>query len=113
MIGGTERVGNTRYRRGGLYAADMAVYTRQMSTDNTGEIATLKQNLARAMSEEITGRQREMITLYYGEGLNMREIAQRLAVDKSTVSRTIKRGEHRLRRCLRYGAASLLRSGEE
>ena len=51
--------------------------------------------------------------LYYAEGLNMREIGERLGVDKSTVSRTIKRGERRLRRCLRYGAESLLNAEEE
>ena len=46
--------------------------------------------------------------LYYGEGLNMNEIGEREGVDKSTVSRTIRRGEERLRRCLRYGAKRLL-----
>ena len=40
----------------------------------------------------------------------MREIGQKLGVDKSTVSRTIKRGERRLQRCLRYGATGLLES---
>ena len=38
----------------------------------------------------------------------MREIGEKLGVDKSTVSRTIKRGEARLRRCLRYGAKAFL-----
>ena len=42
----------------------------------------------------------------------MREIGQKLGVDKSTVSRTIKRGERRLQRCLRYGAKGLLESYE-
>ena len=48
--------------------------------------------------------------LYYGQGLNMREIGLKLGVDKSTVSRTIKRGERRLQRCLRYGAEAFLRN---
>ena len=38
----------------------------------------------------------------------MRQIAELTGVDKSTVSRNIKRGESRLRRCLRYGAEQLL-----
>ncbi len=42
-------------------------------------------------------------------GLTMEEIGTQLGVDRSTVSRTLKRGEARLRRCLRYGAAALLR----
>ena len=55
--------------------------------------------------------QREYLLLYYAEGLNLRKIGERLGVDPSTVSRTIKRGEARLRRCLRYGAAVLLDGG--
>ncbi len=43
----------------------------------------------------------------------MSQIGARLGVDKSTVSRTIKRGEKRLRRCLRYGARRFLLDGEE
>ena len=49
-----------------------------------------------------------MLALYYAQGLTMPEIGRRLGVNKSTVSRTIRRGEARLRRCLRYGAARLL-----
>ena len=56
-------------------------------------------------------RQREYLLLYYGERLNMKQIGDRLGVDKSTVSRTIKRGEARLRRCLRYGAGAFLSPG--
>ena len=95
---------DTRYRRGRGFAADMAVYNRQMAPDNDQELSLLKRNLIRAP------RQRETMLLYYGQGLNMREIGLKLGVDKSTVSRTIKRGERRLQRCLRYGAKGLLES---
>ena len=93
-----------------MYAADMAVYARQMSADNSKEISRLKRNLIRALQEDGTPRQRQTLLLYYSDGLNMREIGERLGVDKSTVSRTIKRGERRLRRCLRYGAEAYLKS---
>ena len=93
-----------------MYAADMAVYARQMSSDNSKEISRLKRNLIRALQEDVTPRQRQTLLLYYSDGLNMREIGERLGVDKSTVSRTIKRGERRLRRCLRYGAEAYLKS---
>ena len=43
---------NTRYRRGKVYAADMAVYTRQMAADNSQEVSRLKRNLIRALKEE-------------------------------------------------------------
>ena len=100
---------DTRYRRGGAYAADMAAYSRAMAGDNSRQMAQLKHNLLRALREDVTPRQREFLLLYYGERLNMRQIGERLGVDKSTVSRTIKRGEARLRRCLRYGAEAFLR----
>ena len=93
-----------------MYAADMAVYARQMSADNSQELSRLKRNLIRALREDVTPRQRQTLLLYYSDGLNMREIGERLGVDKSTVSRTIKRGERRLQRCLRYGAKGLLES---
>ncbi len=100
----------TRYRRGKAYAADMAVYAREMSADNSREISRLKRNLLRALREDVTAKQRQVLLMYYGQGLNMREIGERLGVDKSTVSRTIKRGEKRLRRCLRYGAEAYLKN---
>ena len=99
---------DTRYRKGGAYAADMAVYARAMASDNSAQMSRVKRNLLRALREDVTPRQREMLLLYYGEQLNMRQIGTRLGVDKSTVARTIKRGERRLQRCLRYGAEAFL-----
>ncbi len=99
---------NTRYRRGGAFAADMAVYARTMAEDNLHQHQALKRNLVAALRKDVTERQRQALLLYYAEGLNMKELGERMGVDKSTVSRTIKRGEYRLRRCLRYGARNLL-----
>lgn len=104
-----------RYRRGTEFAADMSVYMRQISEMNTnaGTLDRAKRNLLVALKEDVTPRQREVLMLYYGERLNMREIGALLGVDKSTVSRTIKRGEARLRRCLRYGAREFLCAAQE
>ena len=44
----------------------------------------------------------EMVFLYYDRGLKMSQIAQKLGVNRSTVSRTVKRAKQRLYRCLRY-----------
>ena len=90
----------------------MAVYTRSISNDNSAQHQQLKRNLMRALREDVTEKQRHCLLLYYGQGLNMREIGEQLGLDKSTVSRNIKRGEQRLERCLRYGAKSLLRKSE-
>lgn len=101
---------NTRYRRGGMYAADMSVYSKLLSEENTneGELNALQRKLAMALRQDVTPTQRKYLRLYYVEGLNMIQIGELMGVDKSTVSRTIQRGEARLRRCLRYGAANLL-----
>lgn len=99
-----------RYRRGGMYAADMAVYGRSLSEENTNEktVKTLRRNLIIAMRQELTPQQVQCIRLYYVEGYNMTEISRKLGLHKSTVSRIIRSGESTLRRCLRFGAANLL-----
>lgn len=99
---------DTRYRRGKHYAADMAVYARLMAEDNSRQLRFVRHNLVRALQEDVTARQRQILLMYYDQGLNMREIGEELGIDRSTVSRAIKRGEGRLRRCLRYGAAAFL-----
>ena len=63
---------STRYRRGRGYAADMAVYTREMAQDNTKELSRLKRNLVRAMQEDITEKQRAVLALYYGDRAGLR-----------------------------------------
>ena len=88
--------------------ADLAVYTRFMAEDNSAQISRLKRNLSRALRQDITERQRQYMALYYGQSMSMEAIAKQLGVNKSTVSRTLKRGRQRLYRCLRYGAAALL-----
>ena len=93
-----------RFNRGRRYAADMAVYARQIAETNTAEIDQLKRNLVRAVREELTPRQREMLYLYYSQQVNMPAISRQMGVSVSTVSRTIKRAESKLQRCLRYGA---------
>lgn len=59
---------NTRYRKGKLYAADMAMYSRQIAADNSQEISRLKRNLIRCLREDVTAKQRQVMLLYYAEG---------------------------------------------
>ena len=42
--------------------------------------------------------------------LSLDQMSDLFQRDKSTISRTIKRGERRLQRCLRYGAEAYLRN---
>ena len=90
------------------HLADLAAYSRLMASDNSVQLGRLKRNLAHALRQDVTEKQREYLLLYYVEGLNLREISERTGVNISTVSRTMKRGRERLYRCLRYGARNLL-----
>ena len=73
-----------RYRRGGAYAADMARYAQAMAGDNSEQLSIVKRNLVRALQEDVTPRQREVLLLYYGQRLNTREIGEKLGVSRST-----------------------------
>ncbi len=92
--------------------ADLAVFTALMAEDNREQIGRLKRNLTHALRQDITPKQREYMMLYYGKCMSMEAIAQELGVNRSTVSRTLKRGRERLYRCLRYGASNLLEQAE-
>ena len=83
-------------------------YLLRLGTDNADAHNRLLKNLSAALTEELTPRQREAMTLYYITGLNMRQVAREMGVNISTVSRTLERGRRRLCRCLRYGARELL-----
>ena len=98
---------------GVMFAPRSGSETRAMAADNSAQLSRVKRNLVRALREDVTPRQREVLLLYYAEQLNTRQIGEKLGVDKSTVARTIKRGEARLRRCLRYGAEAFLNAAAE
>ena len=82
-------------------------------SDRDEEHDRLRQNLVQCLREDVSDRQRTVLILYFAERMSQPEIAAALGVNKSTVSRTIKRGEQRLRRCLRYGARRYLLDREE
>lgn len=104
-----------RYRRGRENERDLAVYTRLMAEDNGSQLQQLRRNLAQALREEVTERQKQVLFLYYNQGLTMREIGAALGVDPEYGVPHHKAGRSRLHRCLRYGGAALLRGslGEE
>lgn len=91
---------------------DLAMYSSMIADDNREQIGRLKRNLTHALRQDITPKQREYMILYYGQGMSMEAIGKQMGVNKSTVSRTLKRGRQRLYRCLRYGAANLLEQAE-
>lgn len=54
------------------------------------------------IENELSGRQRQMIGLYYFEKMNIPEIAAALGVNRSTVSRTISRGRRNIMEKMKY-----------
>ena len=94
---------DTRFdSRSSEWIGDMTVWLRDHAEDNSDQLQRLRRNLRRAREQELTPRQREILALYYDRGLKMPQIARKLGVNRSTVSRTVKRAKERLYRCLRY-----------
>ena len=94
---------DTRFdSRSSEWIGDMTVWMREHAEDNSDQLERLRRNLRRAREQELTPRQREILALYYDRGLKMPQIARKLGVNRSTVSRTVKRAKQRLYRCLRY-----------
>ena len=94
---------NTHFdARASEWIGDLTVWQREHAGDNSDQMDRLRRNLRRARELELTPRQREVLILYYDKGLKMHQIARRLGVNESTVSRTVKRAKQRLYRCLRY-----------
>lgn len=94
---------DTRFEnRSSEWIGDMTVWLRANAEDNSEQMDRLRRNLRRAREQELTKRQREMVALYYDQGMTMPQIAERLGVSRSTVSRTLRRARDRLYRFLRY-----------
>ena len=58
--------------------------------------------ILRVMEDELTEKQRIYLTAYYFEELRPSQISRRYGVNRSTVIRTLRRAEDRLRRHLIY-----------
>ena len=89
---------------------DLETFVQAMAGDNQTRLAELQACLGKALREDVTPRQQQVLFLYYVQGLNMRQIAEALGVERSTISRTLKRGEERIRHRMRYGGADLMQA---
>lgn len=88
--------------RSSEWIGDMTVWKRENAEDNSLRLERLRRNLCQAREQELTPRQQEVLRLHYEEELSVTQIAERLHVNPSTVSRTLRRARERLRRCLQY-----------
>ena len=60
------------------------------------------ERIRKAVNQELTEFQRQTLVAYHIQGKTIPQIAQERGVNKSTVHRTLKRAENRLRHYLRY-----------
>ncbi len=95
---------DTRYKtRPGEFPGDLQAWLRENAGDNSDRLERLKRNLRRAQAQELTPRQRQILSMRYKEQRSVTEIARALGVNPSTVTRSLQRSKERLFRCLKYG----------
>jgi len=82
--------------------ASFQLWRTAQSGDNREQMERLFNNLPRAMQEELTERQRQMLQMHFVQGMSVTAFAKKLGLSKSTVSRTIARSTDKLFRSLRY-----------
>ena len=82
--------------------AGLQAWLREQAGDNGSRRPRLLRNLPRAVAAELTPRQRETLELYIYKEMSVTDIAAALGVNKSTVSRSLRRSFQRLERCLKY-----------
>lgn len=80
----------------------ISYYLSEHGSDNRAELVRMRRILSRAIRHELTDRQRDCLTMYYLEGMKMKDIARSLCLSTSTVSRHISSAVHKLRRIAAY-----------
>ena len=80
---------------------DIALFGVTSGIIGSGVFANrIKVDIMQIMEKSLTKRQKSYILLYYSEKMTIPEIATLCGVNKSTVSRTMKRGMKKIERTL-------------
>ena len=82
--------------------ASLCLWRLEESGDIRERIRRLLSNLPLAVQQELTPRQREILRLRFTGGMSVTAIAEKLGLNKSTVSRSLARSMERLYKSLRY-----------
>lgn len=77
-------------------------YLAALAADDSAFRANFREAFFRAMHEQLTKRQYDVLWLSEVEGLSGKEIAYKLGISQSAVSRHKTRGKDRLRTLLSY-----------
>lgn len=72
------------------------------SDDPRLDAQAMRRRIALVVQNELTDRQRYVVTAYYWERKTLKTIAEELGVNKSTVWRTLQRGKTRVAKYLKY-----------
>lgn len=83
-------------------AASLRRWRTEDAETNREQLARLIAHLPVAVREELTDRQRQVLTMHFYEEKTVCQIARELHLNPSTVSRTLQRATQRLYRILRY-----------
>lgn len=82
---------------------DKITYSSYLSYgSNDEDRKRMKNFLSIALGADLTGRQRQCIMMYYVDGLKMREIAGKLCIHPSTVTRHLRAAQRKLRNLSKY-----------
>lgn len=86
---------------------------RKQFQEDDYEAFPIKGLLYKAIELELSDTQKTYFNLYYFEGLNCTEIAEQCGVNKSTVSRTLKKSRYKLLNALKYTNSKWLKIFED
>ena len=84
------------------YDFDLRRWRSETGENNSEQMERLLTHLPRAMSEELTERQRQVVDMYFFRNMSQTAIARELQIHPSTVQRTLRRASLRLQRVLLY-----------
>ena len=68
---------------------------------NKNDLKIMTEMMKECIAEDLTPRQKEIFCLRYYDQLRNKEIAERLNLDETTVSRTLTRARNRIRKSMR------------
>jgi len=77
-------------------------YTDHYFDDKSGERTKLHLKIGAIIQNELTDIEKKTVDLYFNKRVNMIIISQKLGVNKSTVSRNLKRAKNKLRSFIKY-----------
>lgn len=76
----------------------LAEYERRGAGSNENSLKLIKSAVFFALETQLTSKQKEALTEYYLAGKKLREIADEMGVNISTVSRHIKQGKQKIKK---------------